>query len=560
MSPEMKTSRALMDVPTAVPGKYDGFFSFPVAKTGYSGVAIYTNSEIVTPVRAEEGLTGSIQPKSPSSVDERVSSKYPAAEDMNLATDENNPDALPDLDELDKEGRALVLDFGLFVLINVYCPADSADTRYHYKLNFGYLLQERVRCLVAEGREVIVVGDLNASVGPIDHVEGKFPRFVAEFYDHPHRVWVRDWVQPGREMIDVLRHLYPDRRGMYTCKWSIQCGARCESGIPGWNTRIQARETNYGTRIDYILATPGLLPWIEGGDIQAAIKGSDHCPVYIDLKDSITTDSGESLLLRDLLMMPVIGSRKEPPRLCAKYWEECAQKQALLSSFFRKKSPSVSDLTPSQPCTDDSMDTPGLPESTEPIAHPKSIPTSQPQPAASRPAKRKNTRTDVLVKKKIKTDASGQAKLSSFFSNPKSNQGRALDQGRKSSPNDSAIVIDADSSREEDDRAFQKDVLLAVGLSHEECASSPIEPPQAKEKGKAAWMHLLAPLEAPLCDVHKEPTREYTVNKAGPNKGKRFFLCSRFADSSARDTCAKPVTIGQLVPGTTWVEKDREVT
>ena len=207
-----------MDIPTAVPGKYDGFFSFPVAKTGYSGVAVYTNSEIVTPVRAEEGLTGSIQPKPPFSDGERVSSKYPAAKDMKLAIDEDNPDVLPDLGELDTEGRALVLDFGLFVLINVYCPADSADTRYHYKLNFGYLLQERVRCLVAEGREVIVVGDLNACVAPIDHVEGKFPKYVAQFYDHLQRVWIRDWTQGGEEMVDILRRLYPERRGMYTCK------------------------------------------------------------------------------------------------------------------------------------------------------------------------------------------------------------------------------------------------------------------------------------------------------------------------------------------------------
>jgi len=220
----MKTSRALMDGPTATPGKYNGFFSFPVAKTGYSGVAIYTNSEIVTPVRAEEGLTGSIQPKPPLSDGERVSSKYPSAKDMNLAIDEDRPDIPADLDELDTEGRALVLDFGLFVLINVYCPADSADTRYHYKLNFYYLLQERVRYLVAEGREVIVVGDLNTCAAPIDHVEGKFPKHAAEFYNHPHHIWIRDWVQPGGEMVDVLRYLYPERRGMYTCRSSAQPG------------------------------------------------------------------------------------------------------------------------------------------------------------------------------------------------------------------------------------------------------------------------------------------------------------------------------------------------
>jgi hypothetical protein len=40
------------------------------------------------------------------------------------------------------------------------------------------------------------------------------------------------------------------------------------------------------------------------------IKGSDHCPVYIDLKNSITTDSGETLLLRGQLMMLPVGTKK----------------------------------------------------------------------------------------------------------------------------------------------------------------------------------------------------------------------------------------------------------
>lgn len=263
-------------------------------------------------------------------------------------------------------------------------------------------------------------------------------------------------------------------------------------------------------------------------------------------------------------MMPAVGTRKEPPRLCAKYWEECAQKQALLSSFFKKKSTCASD--PCQPRTQllCGPDTPDQRQSTEPITCPRSTPTP---PVASRPGKRKNTRTDAPTaptKKKIKTDTTGQAKLSSFFSHPKhpaSGAPRALDLGGKPSPKDGAIAIDdADSPGEEGDEAFQKDLLLAISLSQGECAPSSIEPPKGKEKGKAAWSHLLAPIEAPLCDVHKEPTREYTVNKPGPNKGKRFFLCSRFGGRSARDTCAKQISLGRLVPDMTWVKNGREVT
>ena len=38
----------------------------------------------------------------------------------------------------------------------------------------------------------------------------------------------------------------------------------------------------------------------------------------------------------------------------------------------------------------------------------------------------------------------------------------------------------------------------------------------------------MAPVEPPKCNVHGEPAKLYTVNKPGPNKGKTFFLCSRY--------------------------------
>ena len=45
---------------------------------------------------------------------------------------------------------------------------------------------------------------------------------------------------------------------------------------------------------------------------------------------------------------------------------------------------------------------------------------------------------------------------------------------------------------------------------------------------KAAWSQLMAPIQPPKCTVHGEPAKEYTVNKPGPNKGKTFFICSRY--------------------------------
>jgi AP endonuclease 2 len=209
-----------LDALIAVPGKYHGFFSFPVAKGGYSGVAVYTKSTTVVPLRAEEGLSGCLQPKPPLSNDERVSANYPAIENVDLMADDDG--GIPNsLVEFDKEGRALVLDFGLFVLINLYCVADSGDTRYHYKMNYYYLLQERVRILVEEGREVIVVGDLNSCPAPIDHCEGMLPKHKDSFSDYPHRAWLRDWMVPNGLLVDTTRERWPDREGMYTCGSSL---------------------------------------------------------------------------------------------------------------------------------------------------------------------------------------------------------------------------------------------------------------------------------------------------------------------------------------------------
>lgn len=109
--------------------------------------------------------------------------------------------------------------------------------------------------------------------------------------------------------------------------------------VAGWNQKIDARRTNYGTRIDYFLLTKGLLPWFKHGDIQPQVKGSDHCPVYIDLHDQITDNDGRSLYLKDTMKMN--GKNRDPPRLATRYWPEYSGKQKLLSTFFEKKAVDV---------------------------------------------------------------------------------------------------------------------------------------------------------------------------------------------------------------------------
>ena len=213
---EMKSSRQAIGRNFALPDNYHTFLSFPSGKIkgGYSGVSVYTK---LIPHKAEEGLSGLLQPKPPLDLNERISSVYPLAHEMEFMADEEG-NIPPALDSLDAEGRGLIVDFGLFVLINVYCPNLTSEERMAFKMNYHYLLQERVRQLIeVDHREVIVVGDINVTATPADHCDGHLPSNAATFWDGPHRKWFREWVHPRGPMHDVIRSFWPDRKAMYTC-------------------------------------------------------------------------------------------------------------------------------------------------------------------------------------------------------------------------------------------------------------------------------------------------------------------------------------------------------
>ena len=50
-----------------------------------------------------------------------------------------------------------------------------------------------------------------------------------------------------------------------------------------WSQRAGVRAKNIGWRIDYVLVSESLKPALKDGFIWPKIKGSDHCPVGVDL-------------------------------------------------------------------------------------------------------------------------------------------------------------------------------------------------------------------------------------------------------------------------------------
>jgi AP endonuclease-2 len=99
----------------ACPGHYDGFWTFPRSKTGYSGVCTYVDSRCCVPLKAEEGITGLLldDPTStmrpPWTFEERIG-HYPDVDALGWHAE---TDGRPfDPKRLDVEGRSVVCDFG----------------------------------------------------------------------------------------------------------------------------------------------------------------------------------------------------------------------------------------------------------------------------------------------------------------------------------------------------------------------------------------------------------------------------------------------------------------
>lgn len=188
--------------------------------TGYSGVAVYTRQSKVTPIKAEEGITGILSPPSHPTATSYLS--LPPKEQIGGYPDLCRDDAIL----LDSEGRALVIDFGAFVLIGTYSPANRDSSRLEYRTEFIRTLFERCRNLIQLGRKVVLTGDLNISRDEIDSAAAKEAmkqQGLKDYKENPVRKMFDELLEPHKDgvMVDLCREYWPDRRGMYTCEFSL---------------------------------------------------------------------------------------------------------------------------------------------------------------------------------------------------------------------------------------------------------------------------------------------------------------------------------------------------
>ena len=167
-------------------------------------------------------------------------------------------------EEHDQEGRLITLEYDGFYLVNVYTPNSQRGlARLEYRMQWEEVFRGHVGRLNGK-KPVIICGDLNVAHQEIDIKNPAANKNNAGFTQEE-RDKMTQLLEAG--FTDTFRHLYPDRRDVYS--W--------------WSYMSNARERNIGWRIDYFLVSRSIDPFIRDAEILPEIQGSDHCPVVLTI-------------------------------------------------------------------------------------------------------------------------------------------------------------------------------------------------------------------------------------------------------------------------------------
>lgn len=259
-----------------------------------------------------------------------------------------------------------------------------------------------------------------------------------------------DTKEDQRCFVDVLRLFHPKTQNLFT----------------NWCSSTGARSTNYGTRLDYILADKRLE--LEDGifldcHVRQDVMGSDHCPVVVELSCTVLPSPSCSAL-------------------CTKYL--FLGKQTKLAQFIN-------------PTTIKKMETEDNSDKDHPI------------PPEFKPALRKRSRpfVDTTCNRSKKKDQQSQTNsILQYFSGNSKNKEQEKSphwesKGQRSSAESSNSQLSSESSQEEKPVMFEQ---------------------------KDLWKKILTgPPKAPSCTGHKELCTMRSVKKPGLNTGRSFWVCSR---------------------------------
>lgn len=266
----------------------DWFAFYSLYSSGYSGVGTFVRRKYC-PRHCEIGFTGLLS-----------SFNLGCLEELYAAFTKQ------ELIEMDKEARCVITDHDEFILFNVYYPATSESIeRNDFKLRFSKAVQIRFKALQNSGRKVILVGDINVAHLEIDRWDRDDT--AMEFDAHPVRAWFASFLHDSG-LVDTFRHFYPNQKHIYTV----------------WNIKEFRRQTNQGSRIDYILVPASMVSYLKDCLILSDIAGSDHVPVICEIDETKFEVSIELSL-------------KVPPKGCTFHWSNYGERQRSINAFLVKE-------------------------------------------------------------------------------------------------------------------------------------------------------------------------------------------------------------------------------
>ncbi len=169
------------------------------------------------------------------------------------------------IEEHDKEGRMITLEYPEFYMVTVYTPNSQNELkrlsyRMQWETDFLVYLKE-----LEKKKPVIFCGDMNVAHQEIDLKNPKNNRKNAGFTDEERQKFT-ELMKAG--FMDTFRYFYPEQEGVYS--W--------------WSYRFRAREKNAGWRIDYFCVSESLKEKLIDAKIHTEVFGSDHCPVELTVE------------------------------------------------------------------------------------------------------------------------------------------------------------------------------------------------------------------------------------------------------------------------------------
>lgn len=210
--------------PEQIELEFEGYTSYwnSAEKKGYSGTAIFTKKK---PIKVTYGIG---------------------------------------IEEHDKEGRIITLEFEEFYLVTNYTPNAKRELE---RLDYRMTWEDEIRKYLLElnkKKPVIMCGDLNVAHEEIDLKNPKTNKGNAGFTDEE-REKMTELLNAG--FVDSYRYLYPEK---VEYSW--------------WSYMGHAREKNVGWRIDYFIVSNDIKEKIKNAIIYTDILGSDHCPIGLEIE------------------------------------------------------------------------------------------------------------------------------------------------------------------------------------------------------------------------------------------------------------------------------------